>query len=258
MEQQALPFVIYFSSILLFVILILVFVLFNYFQRKKLNMIIKQKEQEKEFEEMLVNSQIEINENALKNISWELHDNIGQMLSVARIQLNRLSKKEEQKPQLTEVNQLIGDSLEEIRSLSRTLNADVINNLGLVPSIKGEIERFNRLSFLDSKLEIIGEAYDIPNDDEIILFRIVQEFFANTIKHAEATHLEVEINYQADKMIITASDNGKGFDIEKVKKNSGLINMQSRATIIGTQMNITSDKEGTTLTLTYPNKTNKG
>lgn len=220
-------------------------------------MIIKQKEQEKEFEEMLINSQIEINENALKNISWELHDNIGQMLSVARIQLNRLAKKEDHKPQLGEVNQLIGNSLEEIRSLSRTLNADVINNLGLIPSIKAEIERFNRLSFLDSKLEIVGEEYDIPNNDEIILFRIVQEFFANTIKHAEATHLEVEINYKEYRMIITASDNGKGFDIEEVKKNSGLINMQSRATIIGTQMNLTSDKEGTTLTLTYPNKTIK-
>lgn len=257
MEQKALPYVILFSTALFFIITILVFILVFYYQKKKHQFLLRQKEQKQKFEETLTKTQVEIHEHALQNIAWELHDNIGQMLSVARLQLNRMAQKAKDNEKITEISQLIGNSLEEIRSISKTLNLDIINDIGLIKSIQLEIDRFNRLNFIDSKLEVKGETYKISNKAQIILFRIVQEFFSNTIKHAQATELYVKLDYTPKYLSIFVKDNGTGFKIEKVQKGSGLINMQSRAAIIDTQMNLTSDQEGTTLRLTYPNKTFK-
>jgi signal transduction histidine kinase len=253
MEFDEIQVIVIFSSIVLFTVLGITITLFYLFQKKKLAFILREKEQEKQFEETLKHSQIEIQENALKNIAWELHDNVGQLLSLARLELNILQPKSENNAdKILEVSNIIGDSLQEIRAISKTLNAEVINNIGLVESIQIEIDRFKRLNFIQTKFEIEGEVYDISQKDEIILFRMIQEFFSNTIKHSKATVLEIKLEFLPNHLKIFVKDNGQGFDITKAKKGSGLLNLKSRATMINTLLDYDSGKDGTQMKLTYP------
>lgn len=255
MEFDDLQIVIIFSSIVLFTVLGVSITLFYLFQKKKVAFILREQEKEKEFEETLKHSQIEIRENALKNIAWELHDNVGQLLSLARLELNIIQQKSVQNAdKLQEVSTIIGDSLQEIRAISKTLNAEVINNLGIVESIQIEIDRFNRLKFIETKFDIQGNEYAILQKDEIILFRIIQEFFSNTIKHSKATKLEVTLDYLPTKLKIYVNDNGQGFDISKAKKGSGLLNIKSRAALINTILEYKSSDKGTKMKLIYPTK----
>ncbi len=255
MEYESIKIVLFISAFLIFLILGIFITLYTVFQRKKVDLIIDQQLKEKVFEEALKKSEIEIKENALKNIAWELHDNVGQLLSLARLELNMLApKSENNSSKIKEISEIIGNSLQEIRTLSKTLNAEYINSVGLEESIRIEINRFNRLKYLDSQLIINGNPFEISNQDEIILFRMIQEFFSNTIKHAQATKLEVTLNYSEDFLEINVKDNGKGFDKEQVIKGSGLMNMQSRAKMIQTTFDLYSNGKGTSIKMTYPKK----
>ena len=218
-------------------------------------MLLTQQEKEKEFEETLKNSEIEIKENALKNIAWELHDNVGQLLSLAKMELNILKPKlQANVEKVEEINEIIGTSLQEIRTISKTLNSEYINSIGLEKSIQIEIDRFNRLKFVKASLDITGDTFEIPPQDEIILFRMIQEFFSNTIKHAQATELKVSLHYTTAALEIIVKDNGKGFDVENAQKGSGLMNMKSRAHMIGTDFNLNSDTTGTQINMLYHKK----
>lgn len=230
-------------------------IFFITFQRRKNKLLVEKFEAEKRFEEELTQSRLEIQEQTLKNVAWELHDNIGQLLSVANMQLNILSKNVEETShsRILEIKEIVANSLQEVRSLSKSLNNEVIDYSGLEASVKNELDRFTRLKILTTQMEVTGESFEIPQKDVIILFRILQEFFSNVIKHSKADLLKVNFDYKPRQLRIMAIDNGVGFDVNQVQKNSGLLNMKSRSDIIRTQFEITSSKHtGTSLSLYYP------
>lgn len=238
------------ATLTLIILVLILIILFSVFQSKKNKYI----QAQQRLEEEIAKSQIEIHEQALNNIGWELHDNIGQLLSVARMQLNILDKKlpENLKEEASDINKLVGNSLKELRLLSKTLNPDFISEIGLVESVKLELERFNKLNFLKAKLILEGEEKTLEHRSGIIIFRILQEFFSNVIKHSKARSLTVSLKYQCSQLMIEAKDDGVGFDQTEVTKGSGLINMQSRATLVGAEYAIVSVPEkGVKLSLTY-------
>ncbi|MHA7059777.1 sensor histidine kinase [Aquimarina sp. M1] len=227
------------------------------FQRRKNKLLLEKFKAEQRFDEELQNSKLEIQEQTLKNVSWELHDNIGQLLSTAVMQINILSTNLEPtiKESVQDIRSLVGDSLQEIRNLSKTLNHEVIQNIGLVKSIQVELDRFKKLNFLTPEFIVLGEEVLINPKDEIILYRIIQEFFSNTIKHAEASHLLVQLEYTTSNLTITIKDDGVGYDMASVQANSGLLNMKSRATLVNAQLDCTTEPgKGVLLTLQYPFK----
>jgi signal transduction histidine kinase len=147
--------------------------------------------------------------------------------------------------------------LTEVRALSKSLNSDVIYNMGFCSTVKNEVDRLNKIGAMEAKLEINGDKVDFENKkDEIILFRILQEFSSNTLKYAEAENLNITINYLKEKLEISAQEDGIGFNINDVEKGSGLINMQKRAEMINAEFQLKSKPEkGTTLHLVYPYRT---
>jgi len=258
MDFNDIQIIILFSSIVLFTTLGVAIALFYIFQKKKIAYIIKQQEQEKDFQRMIIRSRIEIKEHTLKNIAWELHDNIGQLLSLAKMQLNYLvTQNSDNKEDIKEISDVIGISLDEIRAMSKTLNSDVISSIGLEKAINIEAKRLNKLQFIETKFEVLGDYFDIPNTDQIILFRIVQEVLSNTIKHSKATTLFITMDYHPGKLIISLKDNGVGFDAKKIEKGSGLINMKGRAELINSKLIVNSGEKGTTVSLIYPSKNEK-
>ncbi|GAA3590816.1 hypothetical protein GCM10022396_05310 [Flavivirga amylovorans] len=209
-------------------------------------MLLKNEFAKKHFEQEISKAQIEIREETFRNISWELHDNIGQLLTLAKIQLQSDSS-------INEVKGTLDKCIKELRILSKLINPDALKNMSLEQAVSDEINRFNRLNFIESQLTIKGQQIKIDSKIEIVFFRILQEFFSNTIKHAKATHLDVILDYQSDMLIIIAKDDGLGFDLNKQNHSGiGLTNIKSRAKLVNASATFTSEpNKGTKLTITY-------
>lgn len=257
LEKKEVLLIIYFVIVIV-ALLTMVVVFFVAFQRRKNKFILDRLEAQQKFEKELTNAQLEIQEQTLKNIAWELHDNVGQLLSVANIQLNMMQATvpDQFQGQIKETKEVVAATVQEVRALSKTLNTEVIQNNGLIKSLRTELERFNRLNFLHADLKLEGEVTPLKGGDEIIIFRILQEFFSNVIKHAKADKLFVFLCYGEKELEITVEDNGVGFDTNVNSENSGLQNMKSRAKLLGARYSLSSQlNKGTKLNLVYPIKT---
>lgn len=244
----------------IFLLVLFVVIFFIAFQRKKNKFIRERFEAAQRYQSELSKSQIEIQEQVLKNIAWELHDNVGQLLSVANMQLNILmaAAPEIFNAQIRETRGLVQESVQEIRSLSKVLNNDVVLKNGLLESLKVELDRFKRLGYLDSSLNIIGSEFPIKNESEIIIFRIIQEFLSNVLKHSKASKLMVGLVYKESFLEITVIDDGIGFDQKVISKSSGMETMKKRAELLNSPFSITSEEgKGTQLFLKYYYKNEK-
>ncbi len=252
-EQIALIAYVIFAVLLLSVMVILFFVTF---QKRKNKLLLDKIEQQKRYDEEISRTQTEIQEQTLKHLGWELHDNIGQLLVFANMQLNAIVPKlpDPIKNRAEEATDSVKKSLAEVRSLSKSLNNDVLLNIGFEESITNELNRLKRMSFESATLSVNGDRHEL-NDPKhgIILFRILQEFFSNSVKYSEATTIDVTLEYTPEALIITATDNGIGFEVSSAEKGSGLINMKSRAELINGTFNINSQpNQGVTLKIKYP------
>lgn len=243
----------YLIGVIFFLVLFVV-VFFIAFQRRKNKLLEERYLADQRFQKELANSQIEIQEQVLKNIAWELHDNVGQLLSVANMQLNVLlnTAAKESHTQILETKGIIKESVQEIRSLSKVLNNDVVLKNGLIASLKVELDRFNRLGYLNATLEIQGDIIPINSANEIIIFRIIQEFLNNVLKHARASKLFVLLAYKETALDIVVEDNGVGFDTSSTTTSSGMETIKGRAKLINAKYSIASQiGKGTKLFLSY-------
>ncbi len=182
--------------------------------------------------EMLV-SQIQVQENTFQNISREIHDNIGQKLTLAKLQLNAIvASSQEELNRLHEVVALISESLNDLRDISRSLSSEVIMNSGLIKALEQEILLISKTSHFKITLHIEGDPEYLKAENELVIFRIIQEALTNVIKHADAKFVNIVLNYTSCNLIIIIKDDGKGFDeVEYVQKN-GLNNMKNRADLL--------------------------
>lgn len=230
-------------------------VFFVYIQKRK-NRFIREKEHiREELEKTYLTSQMEIQEHTLQYIGMELHDNLGQILSSIKIKLSMVMDQDGD-PQggLAEVQDLISTSISEVRALSRTLNKDHFQNFGLIEAIEIDLKRYQRWAILDTHFTYHNESLLEHDKDHLILFRILQEFFSNTIRHAQAKNIWVEIKSDRKNLYIMARDDGVGIeDINWKNKGSGLLNMHNRAQMIGADIELISQVEkGTIIRLIYP------
>lgn len=238
------------AIIVLFSLCVILVLLFTIFQKKKNVLLLKQAEDKKQFEKEISESQVEIREQILRNISWELHDNIGQLLTLAKIQLQSIS---EHPNNANELKENLTTILSEVRSLSKVINPDFISNIKLEDAIELEIKRFNRLNYITSSFTVEGEHFNIDSKSEIIIFRVLQEFFSNTIKHSKASVLNVSLRYLENSIQIFAEDNGVGFDVDTICQNGiGLSTMKKRGALINADITIDSAiNKGTRLSINY-------
>lgn len=248
--------IIYFIAIIFFLVVFVV-VFFIAFQHRKNKFLKERYEVQQRYQRELADSQIEIQEQTLKNIAWELHDNVGQLLSVANLQLNVLSNVAPSNllDQINDTKSVVRETILEIRSLSKVLNNDVVLKNGLIATLNVEIDRFKRLGYLDSSMEIYGDIVPLNSANEIIIFRILQEFFSNVLKHARASKLFVHLDYKEQFLEIKIEDDGIGFDPQQKTDSSGMETMRSRARLLNAEFSlISAPGDGTRLILKYPYK----
>lgn len=223
-------------------------VLLAYLFTTRKNKLLKEKQLMKsQFEQELLQTQLEIQEQTLKNISEEIHDNVGQVLSLAKLNLNTFENNPEKKLQATK--DLVSKAINDLRDLSRSLHGDKMAEIGLQEAIVNELKILQNTGQYETQLKTEGVAYKLEPQKEMVLFRIVQEALHNSVKHARANALEVQLNYSPNVFTLIVHDNGKGFNSETLtsaQTGIGLKSMRNRAILIGGKFSISSTENGGT------------
>jgi signal transduction histidine kinase len=208
-----------------------------------------------QYEQAILTSQIEIQEQMFRNISQEIHDNIGQVLSLAKLNLNTIPAHVSEQVALSE--ELLGKAITDLRDLSKSMHPEKIADIGLVNAIQQELNLVQRAAKIQTVLDCDDDDILLTNEKCIIVFRMIQESLNNIVKHAKAKFIEVVIATTADKTLITIKDDGVGFDIEKLnnlESGIGLKSIQQRCKLINASFHINSVfGEGTNIQLTILN-----
>ncbi|MGN6399151.1 MAG: sensor histidine kinase [Flavisolibacter sp.] len=176
-------------------------------------------------------------------IGKELHDNFGQQLTTIKLFLD-MAKSGASDSGIEMINMALKgvmDVINEIRSMSRSLVPHTLKDLGLVDSIAELVDSFSRtqLVSIDFEHEDFDED-DLPENQKLTLFRIVQEQLNNIIKHADAEGIALQLKNTIQSVVLEIRDDGKGFDLQKLRKGLGFTNIRNRAELFGGKMEIFS------------------
>jgi two-component system NarL family sensor kinase len=234
----------------IFLLLLVGFILFVIFlSRKKQqqllheNIFIKQ-----QYEQALLQSQLEIQEQTLKTISAEIHDNIGQVLSLVTIHLNTIISSQPADNKLLHTKDLVKKAINDLRNLSKTINSDWIIKEGLFNAIQNELQELEKTGLFTTRFNY-DTSYDFSNEQTLMLYRMIQEIINNTIKHSKANQLDVCVSEENSFINIELKDNGIGFLPHEIKSNGvGLFNLENRTKLIGGNLKIVSaPQKGTSI-----------
>ena len=225
----------------------------------------------------LIASANSVRENERNRVARELHDVVGGMLTAIKFDLSRLawgiervasqaaqppspsllSTSEGQTLVATARNliQLTQDTVEAVRTISEGLRPGALDHLGLTETLSQSLETFQQRYGIATRLETTGEAFSLDRNMETGIYRIFQEAMTNVARHSKATHVEVELRWEASKLILRIADNGLGFDSEAppFEGHLGLLGMQERAREMGGTVEFgTGPKSGASILVRVP------
>jgi len=190
-----------------------------------------------DFKNTILNAEKEIREHTLHYVSQELHDNIGQLLSLTKLVLNNSDP-----ASVFEGKKLINQIIKEVRSLSRSINKDYINDVQFVSFLEEELGKVQKSGFCEVSFVNEGGPIDfVEGDKKLVLIRLVQECLNNSIKHASPTLISIELKNLRGKLLLCIKDNGEGFDVTNVSQGLGLRNINARVEAIGGKVQIGSE-----------------
>jgi len=247
------------ALILIFASLIVMFVIA--YRKKQQTHKFEKQQLQLQYQQELLRTQLEIQEQTLKNISQEIHDNVGQVLSLAKLNLNTMdiAKTEQLQGKIDNTLSQVSKAINDLRDLSKSFNTDNITAIGLVRAIESELEMIKKTDFLKTEFNSTGDKRKMEPQKELILFRIVQEALHNIIKHAGAKTVKVSAVYTDKDLELQIADDGKGFDLSPINQEGetgfglGLRNMQNRAKLIGADLSMNSiSGEGTLVKIILP------
>jgi signal transduction histidine kinase len=212
-----------------------------------------------QYEQEILRSQLEIQESTLKNIAQELHDNIGQTLSVIKLWM-AIAPIEKDHPAYEGVQnskEMLHKVIHEMADLTKSLHTDRISEIGLKEAIRFDVASIQKTGLLHIAFDVKGNEFHFPEQKSIFLFRMYQEVMNNIIKHSKATEVNISIVYSDDyTFALTIRDNGIGFNTRQKRESTagssglGLKSMQNRAKMIGASMSILSEPgKGTTVSV---------
>lgn len=213
------------------------------------------------YQKEILKARLEMQEQTFLSISQEIHDNVGQILSLVRLNVSTLGKAEsvaaEQK--ILSSKELLDQAIGDLRNLSKRLNSKYVAQQRLSSLLKFQVDLIRKTGVADTYFEVLGEERMLNPEKKLIIFRIAQEALNNVIRHAEASILTAKLEYRSEKTILSISDDGKGFTVpDKTAKNglsqgTGTYNMYYRASLIGAKLRIQSTRgEGTQVLLELP------
>ena len=205
-----------------------------------------------------------------KRIARELHDGTGQTLTALGLTLAAAADRIDSDPdavrrQLVDMKQMNAQVLQEVHNVISDLRPSILDNLGLVPALRGHISAFESRTGIQAQLIVQGKSTRLKPEVETTIFRIVQESLTNVIRHAEAHSVLVQVVFAGDGVEISIHDDGRGFDVERALAGEGghaawgLLGIHERASLVGgtAELNSAPD-QGTTVRVSIPQAFKEG
>ncbi len=247
-------FILLLGTIVAFVLIAFIILVVILYRRSQLKILLERQE----FKQNILETEKEIQEQTLDNISRDLHDNFGQIASLLKINLNLLSKdlKEADLLRVKESKELLSKLINDIKVLSSSLAAENLAKQGLASRIASDLERVKRTGSIEVDYKTDIHEPELKPEERVFLYRIFQEILNNALKHAHATRFDVSLNQQGIGTELIFTDNGVGIPDEKLRDHdrylngNGLLNIRERCKLIGASYNIHSQlNQGTTITI---------
>lgn len=199
-------------------------------------------------------SQVEIIEKTLEDLAQEIHDNVGQRLTLANIYLRQTTAGEAQLQE--ESIELIEQAIFDLRNLSKVLSGNYILEHGILLALEKEVHRLGMVSGLTVDFSIDGENHPLNGSAEVIVFRCAQEVMSNVIKHAQASKLSIRWVSSEQSLDVRICDNGRGFSIEDAEnKGLGISNIRHRIALLGGICTFQSKAGSTCVSMHIPYQT---
>ena len=200
-------------------------------------------------------------------VAREIHDDLGQMLTALKMNLDWLERKideRQQDPTLTPLLERIVQSgeivetvIDSVQRISADLRPAVLDNLGLPEAVRDEARRFRERSGTACDLKLPAEPLSLPPETTITVFRVFQEALTNIARHAQATAVSISLEVSNEQVILQVEDNGKGISPEALSapRSLGLLGMSERASALGGQVAVAPViPHGTRVTLQLPRR----
>ena len=215
----------------------------------------REAEHREQVREQLIERIIAAQEDERKRVARELHDETGQALTAAMMEVAKTvdslpPEMEEARMGMASARAVISDALANLRKLIFDLRPEVLDDLGLVPALRSYVRNRLRTGSIEVTFRYGGGKRRLPPQVELLLFRVVQEAVTNILRHAEASAAEVYLNVEETAAIVTIRDDGKGFDVEYALQSAeswGLRGMQERVTLLGGRLHIESQSDKGTM-----------
>ena len=226
------------------------------YNKKKRNHFAEKATLQRSFNEQMLQSQLEIQEITFRNLSSEIHDNVGQLLSLAAVQLS-IWENDPEKVQTADIKENVSIAMNELRYLARNINGEHLKKISLKAFLDSQCEKINKSGIVRCRVDAAAGIL-LPEEQKIILFRMIQECIQNSLRHAAASLLRLSARITAEQALsITIRDDGKGFDREaptiKTQNGLGLKTMEHRIALLKGVFDLKSEPgRGTLITLTIP------
>ena len=244
------------SGLVLVLLISAAFFAWRYFRQKQtlqhqqLNML------QKEYELQATQAMMEGEEKERVRIARNLHDGAGSMLSAARLYIGSLGKLLHALPEIPayrDTLSLLEDASAEIRETAHNLMPRILHEEGLNAAVEAFCNKFNKQGQLTVTFQRYGEAVRFNRHFELMVYRTIQELINNSVKHAEAAEIIVQLSFDKDLFSLTVEDDGKGFNTDIISKTNGMgiSNLQERMQAFNGNTDIQSSGEGTVVYISF-------
>ncbi|WP_299221672.1 ATP-binding protein [uncultured Aquimarina sp.] len=244
------------GMVVIFLLSLSVILFFIVYQRRLLAQQKKHQKIESDYQKELLKTSIQSQEEERTRIAKELHDDVGAMLTTTKLYIGQIEP-ELSSEELTDIADKIGgffdDMIQSVRSISQDLRPVVLEKLGFMEAIDSLVQTIKdsgkiKISFVNNT------TLSIAKTKELNIYRIIQELITNTLKHAEASDIKIEMKNQNQALIIVYEDNGKGLDQKQLqyRKGLGLKNIESRLSVLSGTISFLEEKSGMKVQLKIP------
>jgi signal transduction histidine kinase len=230
-----------------------IIVLLLIYQKRQLQFILEKQELSNQFQKELLTTRLEAQEETLNQLSREMHDNVGQLLSSAKLLIGvtrRALAAPMEELQLAE--ETVSKAITELRSMSKSLSRDWLEKFNFIENLNAEADRINASRELEMTIQH-PEVIHLPSERQLVLFRIVQEAFQNSLKHGKAEQIKIAVAQSDGQVHVVIEDNGMGFNVADTSRlGVGMINIKNRAQLLGGSAQWQSSGSGTSVTVRIP------
>lgn len=243
----------------MFTMAIAIIVFFLVYQKRIIKQQKLRNELESKHQKELLKASLQSQEAERKKIAQDLHDDVGALLSTSKLYLNQVVdglKNDKNAEMGMKSLDLHGQMIHKVRHLAKQLRPVVLENLGLITAINNLATQINESDSINMVFETLDNELSLRKDKQLDIYRILQELLNNTLKHAGAQNINLELLWDDYQLCMIYKDDGKGFNYLQEYEGLGLMNITSRATIHNGKVIYASVTKGVDISIIIPIKSN--